>query len=134
MDKAVYAGGALIAVALILGSMLIPGSFVMTLASTSTLMNVMRFVIIALMIGLIVTNPPRSRKFRAILAITSVTLLYMAAARALSGTIQVADSVLFLQAGISFAIEALESGVQKYPSASTVLDLEKIRQLRGTLA
>jgi hypothetical protein len=111
MDKTVYAGTSLIALALLAGSFFIPSSFVMVLASTSLVANVARIVVVLLMIGLIVTNPPRSRGFRATLAAASVGFLYYALAHALSGTIQIADSVLYLVAAISFAIEALESRI-----------------------
>jgi hypothetical protein len=111
MDKTVYAGTSLIALALLAGSFFIPSSFVMVLASTSVVANVARIVVVLLMIGLIVTNPPRSRGFRTTLAAASVGFLYYALAHALSGTIQIADSVLYLVAAISFAIEALESRI-----------------------
>ena len=111
MDKAVYAGGALIALALIAGSIFIPTSFVMVLASTSLIANIARVIVIGLMIALIVTNPPRSEAFRAVLGVASLSFGYWALMHTLSGTIQLADSVLYLVAAIAFAIEALEVNV-----------------------
>jgi hypothetical protein len=111
MNKTVYAGAGLIALALLAGSLFIPGSFVMTLASSSVAANVARIVIIGLMIGLIITNPPRSRVFRTALGVASVGFLGYAWNHAMSGTIQLADSILYLQAAIAFAIEALETRV-----------------------
>jgi hypothetical protein len=130
MEKTVYAGGALIAAALIAGSIFIPTSFVMVLASTSLAANIARGIIIALMLGLILTNPPRSHAFRAALAAASVGFLYYAWQHAVSGTIQLADSVLFLQAAIAFAIEALEPSVQRRPKAVEEIDLAALRGLR----
>ncbi len=116
MDKAVYGGGALIALALIAGSVFIPTSFVMVLASTSLVANIARVIVIGLMIALIVTNPPRSQAFRAVLAAASFGFGYYALMHTLSGTIQLADSVLYLQAAVAFAIEALEVNVvEKLP-------------------
>jgi hypothetical protein len=111
MDKAVYGGGALIALALIAGSIFIPNSFVMVLASTSLVSDIARVIMVALMVALIVTNPPRSEVFRSALAVASFSFAYYALAHAFSGTIQLADSVLYLQAAIAFAIEALEINV-----------------------
>jgi hypothetical protein len=111
MDKAVYGGGALIALALIAGSIFIPGSFVMVLASTSVMADIARGIIVALMITLIVTNPPRSEVFRFLLGAASFSFAYYAMAHALSGTIQLADSALYLQAAVAFAIEALEINI-----------------------
>jgi hypothetical protein len=111
MDKAVYVGGALIALALIAGSIFIPTSFVMVLASTSLVANIGRVIIVGLMIALIVTNPPRSLVFRRVLAAASFGFGYWALMHTLSGTIQLADSVLYLVAAIAFAIEALEVNV-----------------------
>lgn len=108
MDKTVYGGALLIALALIAGSIFIPGSFVMTLASSSLAANIGRGVIIGLMIGLMVTNPPRSLTFRAILSAAAVGFACYAIAHAFSGTIQLADSILYLVAAIAFAIESLE--------------------------
>jgi hypothetical protein len=111
MDKAVYGGGALIALALIAGSVFIPTSFVMVLASTSLVANIARVFMVALMLALIVTNPPRSEVFRTILGTASFGFGYWALMHTLSGTIQLADSVLYLVAAIAFAIEALEINV-----------------------
>jgi hypothetical protein len=111
MEKAVYGGGALIALALIAGSMFIPTSFIMVLASTSLVANIARAIVVALMVALIVTNPPRSLIFRRVLAAASFGFGYWALMHTLSGTIQLADSVLYLVAAISFAIEALEVNV-----------------------
>lgn len=111
MDKAVYGGGILIAAALIAGSIFIPTSFVMVLASTSLAANIARVIVIALMVTLMVTNPPRSQVFRIILGAASFGFGYYAWMHTLSGTIQLADSVLYLVGAIAFAIEALEINV-----------------------
>lgn len=134
MDKTVYAGGALIAAALIAGSIFIPTSFVMVLASTSLAANIARVIVVLLMFGLIITNPPRSHAFRVLLGVASFGFLYYAVQHALSGTIQLADSILFLQASIAFAIEALEPSVQRRPKAVEELDLAALRGLREKTA
>lgn len=108
MNKAVFGGGMLVALSLIAGSLFIPTSFVMVLASTSLAANIARAVVVLLMVGLLVTNPPRSVVFRALLGAASIGFGSWALMHALSGTIQLADSVLYLQAAIAFAIEGLE--------------------------
>jgi hypothetical protein len=108
MTKSVYWGSLLITLTLILGSLLAPQSFIMTFVSTDGFMVGMRFVLVALMLALIVTNPPRSHTLRALLASASFVFFAWAINYALSGTIALADAVLFLHASISFAISAIE--------------------------
>jgi hypothetical protein len=117
MDKLVYGGSIVIAVVLIAGSILIPNDSMMWLASTSTLMNVARVVVIGLMLALIFTDPPRSKRLRTLLAVAAGTFAGWAVARALSGTVQVVDALLFLQAAVSFGLAAIEAPVQLPSSA-----------------
>ena len=113
MTKSVYWGSLLIIAALVAGSLWMPNSFVMTFVSTSTTMVVARLVLAAMMVALIVTNPPRSHALRATLAVASAFFAAWAIQYSLSGTIALADAVLFLHASISFALAALESGGRK---------------------
>jgi hypothetical protein len=109
MDKLLYSGSIAIAVVLIAGSILIPNDSLMWLASTSTLMNVVRVVVIGLMLALIFTDPPRSKQLRTVLAVAAGAFAGWAIARAFSGTVQVVDALLFLQAAVSFGLAAIEA-------------------------
>ena len=118
MTRSVYWGSVLITLTLILGSILVPNSFIMTFVSTESAIVAMRFVLAVLMIALIVTNPPRTHTLRALLGGASFLFLTWAINYALSGTIAIADAVLFLHASISFAIAAIE------PSTVRQIDVE----------
>lgn len=108
MDKAVYSGMVLISLVLIAGSYWFPDSAAMWLASTSILMNIARGIIAALMLGLLFTNPPRRREFRIVLGIAAAGFLVAALERAYGGSVLVADALLFMGAGVSFGLAALE--------------------------
>lgn len=109
MDKMVYIGAILISLILIAGSVFFPASAVMWLASTSVAMNVARLVLIGMMIGLVVTSPPRRREFRLLLGVIGLAFGSWAVARLLSGSTQVIDALLFLAAAVSFGIAAIEA-------------------------
>ena len=113
MTKTVYAGTLLIILTLIAGSIWAPGSFIMTFVSTDTTMLIARVVLSAMLITLLVTNPPRSYALRVLLGLSSAIFFTWAVQYALSGTIAVADAILFLHASISFALAAVESGARR---------------------
>lgn len=113
MTKTVYAGTLLIILTLIAGSIWAPGSFIMTFVSTETSMMVARVVLSAMLITLLVTNPPRSYALRALLGLSSAVFFTWAINYALSGTIAIADAILFIHASISFALAAVESGARR---------------------
>lgn len=113
MDKTVYAGLILISSILIAGSLWLPEHAGMWLASTSFVMNLARVVLIALMFGLLMTDPPRRRDFRLLLGMTAAVFAAWALGRVWSGSVQVMDALLFLQAAVAFGIAALE--VQPLP-------------------
>lgn len=108
MDKMIYSGSIVVASALIAGSLLMPDNAGMWLASTSLAMNIMRGVIIGLMVGLLVTNPPRRREFRLLLGAVSLSFMMWAFGHLWYGSTMVIDSLLFLEAAVSFGLAALE--------------------------
>jgi hypothetical protein len=127
MSKFTYVGSFLIAVTLILGSVYFPQSFIMSFVATSSAMIVARGVLALLMIGMIITNPPRSKMFRTILAAASVGMLGWSIGYFSSGTIQLADSILFFHAALSFALAALETKERlvEYPDFATIVQRQR---------
>jgi hypothetical protein len=121
MAKFTYVGSLLIAVTLIVGSFYFPQSFIMSFVSSSAAMIAARTILAALMIGLIVTNPPRSKAFRTMLGAASAGLFMLAVGDIFSGTIQIADSILFLHAALSFAIASLETRQVRYVDFAAVV-------------
>jgi hypothetical protein len=108
MTRATYFGSFLIALTLVIGSLYFADSFVMTFASNSLVINIARIILMALMLGLMFSEPPRSSKFRALLAVASATFVYWALNYAMRGSVAIADSILFIHAALSFGIAALE--------------------------
>jgi hypothetical protein len=108
MTRLTYFGSFLIAAALVGGSLLFSGSFVMTFASTSIGINIARIILMALMLALMLSEPPRSAAFRALLSMASACFVLWAFNYAMRGSVAIADSILFLHAALSFGIAALE--------------------------
>jgi hypothetical protein len=125
VDKTVYSGTILICLVLILGSGWFPDNAAMWLASTSVTMNIARGVIVALMLGLLVTDPPRRQAFRALLGVTALGFLVAAYTRLYSGSINIVDAVLFLEAAISFGLAALEGQPITRPAKVAMQPLER---------
>jgi hypothetical protein len=108
MARTTYFCSFLIAFTLVIGSLYFSNNFVMSFASTSLAINVARIVLMGLMLGLMVSEPPRSSEFRSLLGIASITFVYWSLSYALRGSVAIADSLLFLHAALSFGIAALE--------------------------
>lgn len=88
-----------------------PDAPLMWLASTTSNYAYMRVALIAVLLTLLVTEPPRSGYFRiflgafsAALAISTITLSYWYA-------IGILDAIVFIEVAIIFMIEALEANV-----------------------
>lgn len=94
---------------LLIGGIYYPGSLMMAFAGTSTAYLVLRIVIMALLIGLLVTNPPRSRLFRTMLAVWAVALAVLAGQLLLSYQIFLLDAIVYIEVAIIFGTEALEA-------------------------
>lgn len=93
---------------LFIGGVFYPRSFLMAFAGTSSAYMVLRVVIMGLLIGLLVTNPPRSRLFRTMLATWAIALAVLAGQLLLSYQLFLLDAVLFIEIAIIFGTEALE--------------------------
>ncbi|MEO5499681.1 MAG: hypothetical protein ABIR46_04235 [Candidatus Saccharimonadales bacterium] len=95
--------------ALLIGGIYYPGSFAMILADTKMTFTVLRAVVCILLIGLLLTNPPRSIVLRSIVGAGSVFLLIMISYLLLNFQMYLLDAIVFLEVTIIFGIEALES-------------------------
>lgn len=109
MHKTAYLGSLLLITILTLGSFYFPNSAAMWLASSAPAMIVARLIIGVLIVGLLASRPPRSLVFRAVLGAAAVSLAGWGLVNAWNGSITVIDSLLFLHAGISFALAAIEA-------------------------
>jgi len=109
MDKTVYVGSLLIALMLILGSVLFPSSAVMWLASTSELMDIARGIMVALMLGLIFTNPPRSARFRLLLGTVSFAFGVWGLRQLFNGSVHIIDAMLLLETSVAFCLASIEA-------------------------
>ncbi len=109
MDKLLYTLSFLAAAALIAGSAFIPESAPMWLASTTDAMNIVRGVLAAMMLGLFVTNPPRSMPFRLGLGVAGLGLAALSMGLLLSGSIHIVDVLLFAEAAVCFMLAAIEA-------------------------
>lgn len=117
--------------ALLVGGLYYQDSFAMNLADTSLNFAVLRAILGVLLIGLLVTNPPRSLPLRSIVGFTSILLVVMSVYLVMNFQMFLLDAVMFLQVAIIFGIEALEtrrtvipvrekrSAVQKIPVYTT---------------
>ncbi len=81
----------------------------MWLASTSLDYTYLRVALIAVLIALLLSSPPRSNKFRLFLAGFSVSLIGLSIWLIDTYAAGILDAVVFIEIAILFMIEALES-------------------------
>lgn len=123
MDKTIYSGSILISLFLIAGSVWFPEDASMWLASSSLSMNIARGLLIVLMVGLLLTDPPRRREFRLLLGAVSLGFAAWAVNWLFSGTVAMVDTLVFFEASTAFALAAIEAeslAVNKVPMVRSV--------------
>jgi hypothetical protein len=113
MKKLLIITTMLIVLAMLFDGMFYKDAPLMWLASTSLNYAYMRIALLAVLLTLLVTSPPRSQYFRIFLAgfasalcLSTVWLSYWYA-------INLLDAVIFIEVAIIFMIEALESSPEK---------------------
>lgn len=120
----------LISVLLLIGlSLAAPSSAPLWLAATSTQYIIIRVILALALAGLIVTNPPRKILFRLALGAVAVFLIGWSLVSVYGGEVKPLDFLIFIQVGISFAIEALERTPEEL-IASTDKLLQESRRSR----
>jgi hypothetical protein len=108
MDRTLYGATLVIALLLIAGSQFIPNSMFMWFASTSLWMDLVRGLIGLLMLGLLITSPPRKLVFRWALGLMGVLASGVAVGLFLDNSIHALDILLCIQAAVAFGVAALE--------------------------
>lgn len=93
---------------LLIGGLYYPQSLLMAFAGTGTAYLVVRVAVMLLLIGLLVTNPPRSHLFRTMLGVWAVALSVLAAQLLLTYQLHLLDAIVFIEVAIIFGVEALE--------------------------
>jgi hypothetical protein len=102
---------------LVIGSWLFPDSSMLWLADTSAGMNAIRILLIALLSGLLFTNPPRKIHFRYVLGGSAALLGLLTLGQTYNNTMQVLDALVYIQAAVLFALAALEQDPLAIPEA-----------------
>lgn len=99
----------LLIMAMSLGTMLYPDTFLSQLVETSTAYLAIRVGIAVLLIGLLMTYAPRSAVFRLTLGVWALALAATALQLLFTYQMNFLDAVVFVELAIIFAIEALET-------------------------
>jgi hypothetical protein len=124
VDKLLQAGSIAIALFLIIGSVLFPDKTVMWLASTGLAMDVARAVLIAIMLGLLLSKPPRDPRFRALLGSVALVFGGWSVTHIFGGDSNILDAAFFLEAAVVFGVAALEVKPATRPQLQPELALE----------
>jgi hypothetical protein len=101
---------ALFVLLLFIGGIYYPNTLEMRLADTSLFYTLIRAVMIALLVTVLVTNPPRSPKLRSIIGVWAIVLAAFSSSILFSYNIEFLDALVFMQVAIILGIEALEVG------------------------
>jgi hypothetical protein len=104
-------------------SFLVPNTAAMWLASTASSYNLVRISLMIIVLGLLVTNPPRNTYFRYFVGLITVTLSIWAIAATYQNDMQFLDTISILATGISMGIVVLEYGPAE--ADNTIIEREK---------
>lgn len=107
--KRLAAATLMFVITLLFAGVFYPDTFLMSLADTSPFFTILRAVIIILLIGLLVTNPPRSQAVRVGLAAWGLMVATLAIEMLLSYRAYLLDVIVLLEVAIICGLEALES-------------------------
>lgn len=108
MEKAVFLGGFVSAGFLIVGTYVFPTSLLMWFASTSGFYVVARALLMVLLLGVLLSAPPRKVWMRMVMGIVALGLAGWGIGLAMTDSMHILDMIVFLEAGIAMGIEALE--------------------------
>lgn len=126
MKRTLIIGTLLLTTALFIGAVYYPASPLMWLAGTTLKFEIARGIVMAALIAILVTTPPRAVWFRYVLGATSLVLGVGSIIMMFQYTLPIVDTVVFIESAIILGIEALEASYKH----ATVLPS---RHLRGTL-
>lgn len=88
-----------------------PNNPVVWLASTSTNFGILRIALIAVLLALLLTNPPRNIYFRGFVTILSTTLVAWSLGATYANEMKFLDTLSLLQVSISAGLIALERDI-----------------------
>lgn len=108
MKNLIVGTTALLVLMLLIGGIFYPNSLEMQLASTSLVYTIIRVAIIALLLIVLFTNPPRSEALRSVLGAWALLLAALSSSILVSYQIEFFDAIVFMQVAIILGIEALE--------------------------
>ncbi len=104
---------------LFIGGLYFPNDPVMWIASTTTQYESLRGVLIALLLVLLFSHPPRALLFRWFIGALAAGLLLATISSLLSYSMKLLDAVVFVEIAIIFGIEALEEKTVHLPAVTT---------------
>lgn len=90
-----------------------PNNPVMWMASTTETYTYIRVALIAILIGLVLTNPPRNIHFRAFVGIVSISVTSWALNATYNNEMAFLDTLALLQFSISAGLVVLERGYEE---------------------
>jgi hypothetical protein len=93
---------------LLVGAIIMPNSPALWLASSALGYDIVRIVLMLILFGLLITNPPRNHVFRALVGFIAVGLTVWSLAATYDNRMQILDSASILAASVSMGITALE--------------------------
>ena len=112
---------------LTVGQIYFPNSPVMMLTSNATLVLALRAVIVLGILILTFTRPPRTHYMRFILGVTACLLLGWAGYQTYQDNLEILDGLVFLTAGVSFGLAALELPAMQQPSEAQPTETETLQ-------
>lgn len=107
MNKTLTSGLIAMTALLLAGSIWFPNEAIMWLASTTLFTNIVRGILIAVLLVILFTNPPRSPYIRGLFSLSSIILFSLVMIQ-LQSSVFIFDMMMFSLASVIFAIEALE--------------------------
>jgi hypothetical protein len=110
---------------LFVGTLLIPNSPGMWLASDAVGYTIVRLILMASLFGLLITNPPRNPAFRALVGVVAVCLGAWALIATYQNSMEILDSASILAASLAIGITALEF---RYDSQEIDVELLRLRK------
>lgn len=112
MKRLIITGTIALVAAMLIGPHINNDALFSELWSSQLAYDAIRVALIATLLMLVFSKPPRSTHFRALLSVMAVVLLASAPAMLLHYQMKLLDAVVFVQIAIIFAIEAAETSPQ----------------------
>jgi hypothetical protein len=109
MKRILIVGTIVLLIAVMVGTGVAQDNVMQLFASGEPAAQVIRCILFGLLIGLLLTSPPRSVYFRTVLGAGSIVLVVGSAAMLAGNGMLLLDALIFIEAAIIFAVDAIES-------------------------